>query len=80
MAHETGDEQRPTKRRHVKGMLDDTDPLSLMNFRLYESSSTTLETRSHSNHLLCTSFVTYQEGTAYRNGENSNLRLDYSAL
>ena len=27
MAHENGDKQRPTKRRHVQGMLDETDPL-----------------------------------------------------
>ena len=29
MAHENGDKQRPAKRRHVQGMLDETDPLSL---------------------------------------------------
>ena len=28
MAHENGDKQRPTKRRHVQGMLDETDPLN----------------------------------------------------
>ena len=28
LAHENGDKQRPTKRRHVQGMLDETDPLS----------------------------------------------------
>ena len=27
MAHENGDEQRQAKRRHVQGMLDETDPL-----------------------------------------------------
>ena len=27
MAHENGDKQRPAKRRHVQGMLDETDPL-----------------------------------------------------
>ena len=27
MGHEDGDKQRPTKRRHVQGMLDETDPL-----------------------------------------------------
>ena len=26
MAHENGDKQRPTKRRQVQGMLDETDP------------------------------------------------------
>ena len=26
MAHENGDKQRPNKRRHVQGMLDETDP------------------------------------------------------
>ena len=28
MAHENGDKQRPTKRLHVQGMLDETDPLN----------------------------------------------------
>ena len=28
MGHENGDKQRPTKRRHVRGMLDETDSLS----------------------------------------------------
>ena len=28
MGHENGDKQRPAKRRHVQGMLDETDPLS----------------------------------------------------
>ena len=28
MAHENGDKQRPAKRRHVQGMLDETDPLN----------------------------------------------------
>ena len=27
MGHENGDKQRPTKRRHVQGMLDETDPV-----------------------------------------------------
>ena len=27
MAHENDDKQRPAKRRHVQGMLDETDPL-----------------------------------------------------
>ena len=27
MAHENGDRQRPAKRRHMQGMLDETDPL-----------------------------------------------------
>ena len=27
MGHENGDKQRPAKRRHVQGMLDETDPL-----------------------------------------------------
>ena len=27
MAHENGDKQRLAKRRHVQGMLDETDPL-----------------------------------------------------
>ena len=27
MAHENGDKQRPANRRHVQGMLDETDPL-----------------------------------------------------
>ena len=27
MTHENGDKQRPVKRRHVQGMLDETDPL-----------------------------------------------------
>ena len=27
MAHENGDKQRPVNRRHVQGMLDETDPL-----------------------------------------------------
>ena len=27
MAHENGDKQRPTKGRHVQGMLDETEPL-----------------------------------------------------
>ena len=27
VARENGDKQRPTKRRHVHGMLDETDPL-----------------------------------------------------
>ena len=27
MAHENGGKQRPTRRRHVQGMLDETDPL-----------------------------------------------------
>ena len=27
MGHENGDEQRPVKRRHVQGMLDETGPL-----------------------------------------------------
>ena len=30
MAHENGDKQRPTKRRHVQGMLNETDPLIWM--------------------------------------------------
>ena len=30
MGHENGDKQRPTKRRHVQGMLDKTDPLIMM--------------------------------------------------
>ena len=29
MGHENGDKQRPAKRRHVQGMLDETDPLTL---------------------------------------------------
>ena len=29
MAHENGDKQRLAKRRHVQGMLDETDPLTL---------------------------------------------------
>ena len=29
MAHENGDKQRPTKIRHVQGMLDETDPLTV---------------------------------------------------
>ena len=29
MAHENGDEQRQTKSRHVQGMLDETDPLTI---------------------------------------------------
>ena len=41
MGHENGDKQRPTKRRHVQGMLDETEPLTLtvlfvLNFRLLE--------------------------------------------
>ena len=28
MAHESGDKQRPAKRRHVQGMLDEKEPLS----------------------------------------------------
>ena len=28
MAHENGDKQRPAERRHVQGMLDETDPLT----------------------------------------------------
>ena len=28
MGHENGDKQRPTKRRHVQGMLDETEPLN----------------------------------------------------
>ena len=27
MGHENGDKQKPTKSRHVQGMLDETDPL-----------------------------------------------------
>ena len=27
MGHENGGKQKPTKRRHVQGMLDETDPL-----------------------------------------------------
>ena len=27
MGHENGGKQRPTKRRHMQGMLDETDPL-----------------------------------------------------
>ena len=27
-AHENGDKQRPTKKRQVQGMLDETDPLT----------------------------------------------------
>ena len=30
MAHENGDKQRPAKRRHVQGMLDETDPLTFI--------------------------------------------------
>ena len=29
MGHENGGKQKPTKRRHVQGMLDETDPLTL---------------------------------------------------
>ena len=29
MGHENGDKQRSAKRRHVQGMLDETDPLTL---------------------------------------------------
>ena len=28
MGHENGEKQRPVRRRHVQGMLDETDPLS----------------------------------------------------
>ena len=28
MAYENGDKQRPAKRRHMQGMLDETDPLN----------------------------------------------------
>ena len=31
MAHENGDKQRPAKRRHVQGMLDETEPLKFVN-------------------------------------------------
>ena len=34
MAHENGDKQRPTKRRHVQGMLDETDPFNLLKFKV----------------------------------------------
>ena len=34
MAHENGDKQRLAKRRHVQGMLDETDPLSLQGCKL----------------------------------------------
>ena len=30
MDHENGDKQRPVKRRHVQGMLDETDPLRIL--------------------------------------------------
>ena len=30
MAHENGDKQRLAKRRHVQGMLDETDPLNFI--------------------------------------------------
>ena len=30
MGHENGDKQRPAKRRHVQGMLDETDPLKTL--------------------------------------------------
>ena len=40
MGHENGDEQRPAKRRHVQGMLDETDPFS--NF--YQQTSRTSKT------------------------------------
>ena len=29
MAHENGDKQRPTKRPHVQGKLDEADPLGI---------------------------------------------------
>ena len=32
MAHENGDKQRSAKRRHVQGMLDETDPLKMLDF------------------------------------------------
>ena len=32
MAHENGDKQRLAKRRHVQGMLDETDPLTIFLF------------------------------------------------
>ena len=38
MNHENGDKQRPTKRRHVQGMLDETDPLSYSCFKFMADS------------------------------------------
>ena len=65
MAHENGDKQRPTKRQHVQGMLDETDPLtvaikvlccglSLLNFDIVIPThivalSTAMERRLHKN-------------------------------
>ena len=49
MAHENGDEQRPTKRRHVQGMLDETDPLSPKKGRVGHKLNTH-ETKAISNH------------------------------
>ena len=43
MAHENGDKQRPAKRRHVQGMLDETDPLSLQSVQTDEYAPRNVE-------------------------------------
>ena len=36
LGHGNGDKQRPTKRRHVQGMLDETDPLKQLMLLYYK--------------------------------------------
>ena len=82
MGYENGDKQRPTKRRLVQGMMDETDPLGLLSIRRkipLAKIFLCLQIRFRSKVEWVSTFERRRFSTRQSDGWKRSLRAEYSA-
>ena len=78
MGHENGDKQRLGKRRHVQGMLDETDPLNLLGkYVTFVALARCEKTKKCNDSVLCFSNFMFCLCFAFRNRKNLVLHTEH---